>query len=448
MLNGKKSSLRIEWLPVDQLKPDPRNPRKHNDRQINQLAQSIASLGFNSPILTDKAGRILAGHGRWLAARKLKQPNAPTIRLEHLTEAQAKAFILADNRLSEMSTFDDGLLAEALKELSELDLNFSIEATGFTVGEIDLRIETPSDSTDASDESEPPIPEPEGIPITLSGDLWRLGEHRVYCGDALDRLAYQILMDGKRGAMAFTDPPYNVKIDGNVSGLGRVRHREFAMAAGEMNEAQFTSFLTIACALMARNSVTGSIHFVCIDWRHIGELISAGKATFAELLNLCVWCKSNAGMGSFYRSQHELIFAFKAGRGRHRNNIQLGRFGRNRSNVWSYPGMTSFGRGGEEGNLAKLHPTVKPVKLVADAILDCSARGEIVLDPFLGSGTTILAAERVGRVCFGMEIDPLYVDTIVRRWQAHTGGTAIHAITGKRFDDVAPHQEEARGRAE
>ena len=398
--------------------------------------------------MIDRNGKVIAGHGRIEAAAKLGLEKIPILRLEHLTPTQAQAFMIADNRLAEASTWNDHLLGEALKELADIQLDFSIEATGFTIGEIDLRIEELSTSTDLHDEVEPPLPKPMGIAVTQPGDLWRLGEHRVYCGDALDPRAYQILMDGKRGSMAFTDPPYNQKIEGNVSGLGRIHHREFAMASGEMSEAQFTSFLTIVCGLMVRNSNAGAIHFVCIDWRHMGELISAGKATYSELLNLCVWCKHNAGMGSFYRSQHELIFAFKAGRGRHRNNVQLGRFGRNRSNVWSYPGMTSFGRGGEEGNLAELHPTVKPVKLVADAILDCSARGEIVLDPFLGSGTTILAAERVGRICFGMEIDPLYVDAIVRRWQAHTGGAAIHATTGRSFDDVATHQEEARGRAE
>jgi DNA methylase/ParB-like nuclease domain len=448
MSNGVTTSLQINRLPIGQLVPDPRNPRKHSDRQVSQVAQSIASFGFNSPILIDSTGKILAGHGRWLAARKLNLKDVPTIRLEHLTESQAKAFILADNRLSEMSSFDDRLLAEALKELSDLHLDFSIEATGFSVGEIDLRIEELSTSADSNNEPELPLAKPTGIAVSQPGDLWRLGSHLVHCGNALDSHAYRILMDGKRASMAFTDPPYNVKIDGHASGLGRIHHREFAMASGEMNEAQFTSFLTIACGLMVRNSNAGSVHFVCTDWRHMGELISAGRATFSELLNLCVWCKYSAGMGSFYRSQHELIFAFKAGRASHRNNVQLGRFGRNRSNVWSYPGTTSFGRGGEEGNLAELHPTVKPVKLVADAILDCSTRGEIILDPFLGSGTTVLAAERVGRVCYGMEIDPLYVDTVIRRWQSHTGGVATHTVTGNRFDDVAADVEERRGRPE
>jgi DNA methylase len=245
--------------------------------------------------------------------------------------------------------------------------------------------------------------------------------------------------------MAFCDPPYNVKIDGHASGLGRTHHREFVMASGEMSEAEFASFLTLACAQLARNSLDGSIHFICMDWGHAGELITAGRTAYSELKNVCVWVKHNAGMGSFYRSQHELVFVFKAGRGPHRNNVQLGQFGRHRTNVWSYPGANSFGRATDEGHLLALHPTVKPVRLVADAILDCSVRRDIVLDPFLGSGTTLIAAERVGRACYGMEIDPPYVDTAVRRWQAYAGGEAIHAVTGLRFNDSAAATEARHG---
>ena len=282
-------------------------------------------------------------------------------------------------------------------------------------------------------------------PISKPGDLWSLGDHRLYCGNALDAAAYKTLMHGRRASVGFTDPPYNVKIDGHASGLGNTHHREFAMASGEMNEAEFTSFLTIACTQLARNSVSGAVHFICTDWRHMGELSAAGRASFSELLNVCVWCKTNAGMGSLYRSQHELIFVFKSGRGRHRNNVQLGKFGRNRTNVWSYPGANSFGRGSDEGNLLELHPTVKPIRLVADALLDCSARGDVVLDPFLGSGTTLIAAEKVGRVCGGIEIDPLYVDTAVRRWQAFSGQQAVHVVTSLPFPDVISSKETAHG---
>jgi DNA modification methylase len=236
--------------------------------------------------------------------------------------------------------------------------------------------------------------------------------------------------------MVFTDPPYNVPIEGHASGLGSIHHRTFAMASGEMNPPEFTEFLVGSCSLLARHSVDGGIHFICMDWRHIGELLAAGSEVYSELKNACVWVKHNAGMGSFYRSQHELVFVFKHGRGPHRNNVQLGRYGRHRSNVWSYRGANCLGRGTEEGNLLELHPTVKPVAMVADAILDCSARGDVVLDAFLGSGTTIIAAERTGRRSYGLEIDPLYVDTIIRRWQAFTGENAAHAVTGRTFVDL------------
>ena len=438
----RATNLQIESLPIRELTQDPRNPRKHSDRQIKAIAKSIQSFGFIVPVLVNRENKIIAGHGRVQAAEILGLGDVLVLRLEHLSEAQARAFMIAENRLSETSTWNDRLLAETFKELSALNLDFDIEATGFTVGEIDLHIES-LESNDGSpdEETDPPLPDLTRPAISQAGDLWKLREHRLYCGSALDSVAYERLMQGKRASAGFTDPPYNVRIDGHATGLGNIRHREFAMACGEMNESEFRAFLTLVCTQLARNSVSGAIHFVCTDWRHAGELIAAGAASFSELLNLCVWCKTNAGMGSFYRSQHELVFVFKAGRGRHRNNVQLGQFGRNRTNVWSYPGANSFGRASDEGNLLALHPTVKPVRLVADAIMDCSVRGEIVLDPFLGSGTTLIAAERVGRICYGMEIDPLYVDTIIRRWRAYTGENAIHAVTGQIFNDLVGKAE-------
>jgi DNA modification methylase len=249
-------------------------------------------------------------------------------------------------------------------------------------------------------------------------------------------LPSRLLMGEEQAAMGFTDPPYNVPIEGHASGLGATHHRPFPMASGEMDSTEFTAFLREALRNLAACSVDGSIHFVCMDWRHVEELLGAGRAVYGELKNLCVWVKDNAGMGSLYRSQHELVFVFKHGRNGHRNNVQLGRFGRNRSNIWRYPGTNSFARCGDEGNLLALHPTVKPVAMVADAILDCSARGDIVLDAFLGSGTTPIAAERTGRRCYGLELDPAYVDTIIRRWQALTGGSARDAASGRSFDDL------------
>jgi 16S rRNA G966 N2-methylase RsmD len=333
-------------------------------------------------------------------------------------------------------------LAEQLKELSELDLDFSLEATGFETGEIDLRIEGLASGADPQDDPADAIPAtPERPPVSRAGDLWLLGRHRLCCGSALDPRSYDVLMDGERAHIVFTDPPYNVPIDGHACGLGAIRHRDFAMASGEMSEVEFTAFLTHVCKLLASNSADGSIHFLCMDWRHLGELLTAGREIYSELKNICVWVKHNAGMGSFHRSQHELVCVYKHGRGSHRNNVQLGQYGRHRSNVWSYPGVNSFGRTTEEGNLLALHPTVKPVAMVADAILDCSARGDIVLDPFVGSGTTVMAAERVGRSCYGIELDPHYVDTTIRRWQAFTGAIARQAATGRAFRELETELE-------
>jgi DNA modification methylase len=423
---------------IDALKPDPANPRRHSKQQIRQIANSIATFGFNVPVLIDAEGKVIAGHGRLLACRELGWSEVPTISLGHLTRAQARAFMIADNRLSENASWDDRLLAEQLKDLSLLGLDFSIEVTGFEVGEIDLRIASLDDPPERAADPADVVPEvASGPPVSKPGDLWLLGGHRVLCGNVLDIADCRTLMGEQRAAMVFTDPPYNVPIDGHATGLGAIHHRSFAMATGEMSRPGFAVFLATSLRHLAGFSASGALLYVCIDWRHLGELLAAGGEADARLENLCVWVKDNAGMGSLYRSQHELIVVFKTGRGRHRNNVQLGRFGRSRSNVWHYPGANSFSRQTEEGNLLALHPTVKPVALVADAILDCTAHGDIVLDGFLGSGSTVIAAERTGRRCYGLELDPGYVDTIVRRWQSLTGGIARHADNGRSFDDLA-----------
>jgi DNA modification methylase len=426
----------IELLSISTLRPDPANPRRHSPRQIKQIARSIKTFGFNVPVLVDQLSQILAGHGRTLAAQSLGFTELPAVRLEHLSEMQARAFRIADNRLTDTSDWDDRLLAAAFKDLTSADLSFDLEATGFSTSEIDLRIEGLPDANDGDTADNLPAPTTQQ-PVSKMGDVWQLGRHRIIGADARDAKTYAELMPNERATMVFTDPPYNVKISGHASGLGQIQHREFAMAAGEMTQAEFTEFLTTVINHLVRLSVDGAIHYVCIDWRHAPELLAAGKAIYSELKNICVWAKHNAGMGSFYRSQHEFVFVYKAGRGPYRNNIELGRNGRHRSNVWQYPAINSFGRSSDEGNLAALHPTVKPVRLIADAILDCSARNDIVLDAFLGSGSTLIAAERTGRRCFGIEIDPLYIDTAIRRWQAYAGAQAIHASSGQSFQDRA-----------
>jgi DNA modification methylase len=440
---GSKQRLEIVYRPIDEIKPDPANPRLHSKNQIRKLANSIKTFGFNVPVLVDAELNVVGGHGRLAACRTLGLAEVPTLCLDHLSPAQLRAFRIADNRLSELAEWDDELLAQRLKDLSLLGLEFNIEDTGFEMGEIDLRIAS-LDGVPEQDDPADALPEPAARPpVSKIGDLWQLDRHRLLCDSALDSTVFTRLMGEKRAAMIFTDPPYNVRIDGHASGLGAIHHRSFPMASGEMDGAQFTAFLSEAFRNLAAFSVDGSLHFICMDWRHIEELLVAGREAYSEVKNVCVWDKGNPGMGSLYRSQHELVFVFKHGRNGHRNNIQLGQFGRNRSNIWRYPGANSFARCGEEGNLSALHPTVKPVAMVADAILDCSARGDIVLDGFLGSGTTVIAAERTGRRCFGLELDFGYVDTTVRRWQALTGGSALHALSGRSFDDLAREAEVA-----
>jgi DNA modification methylase len=372
----------------------------------------------------------VAGHGRAEAAKLLGLKKVPTICLENLSADQIRAYVLADNKLAEKAGWDHSILAIELQHLTSIDLGFDVSLTGFEIGEIDLILQESS----AEEIEEEAVEIYTGPAVTKSGDLWLLGNHRLFCGDALDESSYSALMNSRMADIVFTDPPYNVKIDGHVCGKGAIRHREFAMASGEMTEAEFLSFLNTALGLLGSHSKTGSVHFICMDWRHAGDLLTAGKRNYDTFLNLCVWAKDNGGMGSFYRSQHELVFVFRKGTESHRNNVQLGRFGRNRTNVWRYPGVNTLSRSDEEGNLLALHPTVKPVAMIADAILDCSAPGDVVLDNFSGVGSTILAAERTGRTCYAIEIDPVYVDTAIMRWEMKTGQMAIHSKTGKYFE--------------
>jgi hypothetical protein len=425
--------LIIEQVPLGALTLDPANARFHKPAQIKQIARSIEAFAFNVPILADRDGKIIAGHGRFLACQILGWTEIPVIRLDHLTPEQARAFAIADNRLSETSTWDEAVLARHLKDLSLIDLDFKLDAIGFSMGEIDLKIEGLEMRTPQEDPDEAPVPA--GPAVAKMGDLWNLGDHRILCGDSLEAASYERLMGADRAAMIFTDPPYNVPIEGHVSGKGKAHHREFAMATGEMTEAEFVAFLTTVCGHMATWSADGALHYVCMDWAHIFALISAGRTTYDGLINICVWAKPNGGMGGLYRSAHEMVAVFKHGRASHRNNVQLGRFGRNRTNVWSYAGSNGFGRGGD-ADLTALHPTPKPVAMVADAILDVTARRDVILDPFLGSGSTLIAAEQKGRICRGLEMDPLYVDLTIRRWQRLSGETALRE-DGASFDALA-----------
>ena len=418
-----KRQSKFAFLSLDLLATDPSNARKHSRAQIRDIAKSIKAFGFAAPVLLDRNRRILAGHGRYEAAKLLGLTEIPVIFLDHLTEAQAKAFSLADNQLHDRSTWDDFKVAVQLKELSDLDLDFDFDAIGFPAPEVDFRLQSldAPDEADRADEFNAPA----GPAVSIAGDMWLLGAHRLYCGNALDANSYAILMETEKAAAAFTDPPYNLSVS-RIGGNGRIKHREFAMASGEMSKDDFSDFLTTSLKLICDHTVAGAVIYEFIDWRHVGEMLAAGDATGCDLLNLCVWVKSNAGMGSFYRSMHELVLVFRNGKQPHLNNIMLGKHGRPRNNVWNHPGVNGFARKGAE-NALSWHPTVKPLALVADAILDCTKRGDIVLDPFAGSGTTILAAERTGRRGFGIEIDAIYVDTAIARWEKMTGQQARNA---------------------
>lgn len=431
--------LKIVERSPDELSAYTNNTRTHSPKQVAQIAASMRQFGFVSPVLIDDDGEIIAGHGRVDAAKKLGLKSVPTITLSHLTEAERKAYRIADNRLAELSGWDDDLLKVEFAELDSLDLDFEIEITGFDTAELDMMLDpTPANDVAEEQDADDEVFEPEAEAVTLPGDVWILGEHRLVCGDTQKPETLDALMQGERADMVFTDPPYNVKIDGHVCGLGNVKHREFAMGAGEMSEDEFTRFLTASLSSLSDVSRDGAIHYVCMDWRHMGELMSAGSV-YSELKNLVIWSKTNAGMGTFYRSQHELIFVYKVGKAAHTNTFGLGEKGRYRTNVWTYPGVNAFGKGQKD---LELHPTVKPVALVADAIKDVTRRGEIVLDGFGGSGTTLIAAERAGRRARLIELDPVYCDVICKRFEARTGKPAVLDGVDATFDEVAAARAE------
>jgi DNA modification methylase len=424
-------NLKVVYLSTCSIKNHPDNPRTHPPSQIKALAASIKRFGFVGPILIDAGNYVIAGHARLAAAKSLGLTQVPTLRADHLSDIEIKALRIADNKLASKASWDNDLLALVFEEMKEL--NFDLEATGFDGAEIEV-IFNAKDAPSARDASEV-LPQYDArAAISQTGDLWLMGDHRLLCGDALNRNCYKTLLDRDKAQLIFTDPPYNLAIEGNVGGLGRFQHRNFAMASGEMSKSGFTLFLASHFAYMREYSVDGSIHFICMDWRHQREILDAGYEVFTELKNVCVWVKPNGGMGSFYRSRHELIFVWKNGRKPHINNFGLGQYGRSRTNVWEYAGVNSF-KAGRQDELA-MHPTCKPVNLIVDAIKDCSRRNDIVLDPFGGSGSTLMAAEQTHRCARLIEIDPRYCDVIIRRWQNHTGLKAIKESTGEEFDVV------------
>ena len=429
-------------LPIEQVRANAKNTRTHSKKQIRQIANSIQKLGFGAPILVDEYLVLIAGHGRLEAARSLGMVSIPAIILEGLSEAKKRALMLADNRIAQSAGWDREQLSIELAALPELLIQEGIEIgiTGFEPAEIDLlHLDFEDGASDpAEDISDDCL---RGPRVTQTGDLWCLGKHRLLCGDARSPSDLARLVGDERAHMAFLDPPYNVAVR-TIVGRGKKKHREFAMASGEMSRDDFIAFLEATLNAAAKISTDGAVHFVCIDWRHVEELAVAGRSIYGAMLNLITWVKTNAGQGSFYRSQHELIGVFRVGTLPHLNTVELGRHGRNRSNVWHYAGANTF-RAGRMADL-QAHPTVKPIALIADAIKDCTHRNQIVLDTFCGSGSTLLAAERTGRRCYGLEIDPGYVDVAVRRWQTLTGRDAIHGISGLTFEEVGDQRAAQR----
>ncbi len=427
--DGLIRSLKVELRPIATLRPSARPARTHSERQIEQIASSIRQFGFTNPIIIDIDGTIVAGHGRHQAARMLGIEDVPVIPIEDLTEAELRAYALADNRIAQNAGWDEEVLKIEFEELGALDLAFDLEITGFSTTDIDLLLLTPAE---AKLEKVPEIDRRQTCGVER-GDLWILGNHRLLCGDTRSPESFGILMGDGRARMVFSDPPFNVKINGHVGGLGQTKHAEFAMATGEMSEAEFTGFLETAFRNAADVSIDGAIHYQCMDWRHVEEMMKAGRAVYSDLKNICIWSKDNAGMGSFYRSQHELVFVWKVGTAPHLNTVELGKNGRYRTNIWNYRGATKTGADAE----LAMHPTVKPVTMIMDAIKDTSRRGEIVLDPFGGSGSTLIAAERTRRHARLIEYEPGYCETTIRRWQILTRKGAVLEATGESFNDVS-----------
>lgn len=423
----RDTSLTITYRPVMDLVPYKNNPRTHSAKQITQIVRSITNFGFTNPVLVDDSNNIVAGHGRVAAAKQLGLKEVPTVSLRFMSEAQKRAYIIADNKLAENAGWDHDLLRIELGGLLEFDNMFDLTLTGFDTGEIDFLL------LDDDTMTEEAIPEPPLVPVSVMSDLWQLGPHRILCGDALKSESYALVLGHDKAQLVFTDPPYNVKIDGHVCGNGSVKHAEFAMASGEMSKEQFTNFLSTVISQLINHTTNGSLHYLCMDWRHMEELLTAGNQ-YTELKNLCVWNKTTGGMGSLYRSQHELVFLFKNGTDKHINNVELGKNGRYRTNVWDYPGVNNFKNTDKSAELA-MHPTVKPVQMISDAIMDTSHHGDLVLDCFGGSGSTLIAAHQTNRKAALIELDPRYVDVTIERFQRVSGIKAICSVTGRSYDD-------------
>lgn len=432
------SHPKIEMVSVASLIPNPRNVRDHPDSQVSKLAMIIKRYGWLVPIIIDDDDMIVAGHCRLQVAIKLGMAEVPVIRAKFVTERDKRAFALAENRIPELSTTDKKMLNDELVFLFED--GYPLEITGFTTADIEFTIpQTKPAETPETVE----LPTPNTKAVTRLRDRWIIGPHIIVCGDSRDAAIWELLLGDERVSLVFADPPYNVPIDGHVSGNGKNKHRDFVMGVGEMSTPEFTAFLRAIFRNCVRFSRNGSIHYHAMDWRHMMELMDAADGVYSEHKQLVVWKKNNGGQGAFYRSQHELIFVFKSGKAKHINNFKLGETCRYRTNVVDYAGANTF-RKGRDADL-EAHSTVKPTALVMDFLLDCSHKGDLVADPCLGSGTTLLAAHHTGRRGAGIELDPLYCDTALSRLGSVTGFTPILDGDGRTFEDIKSERLGAGG---
>ena len=428
------TELKIETVKVEQLKPYKNNAKIHSPDQISQIAESIQQFGFVNPILIDENDEIIAGHGRFEAAKILNLSQVPVIRIGHLTNVQKRKLRIADNRISENGGgWDADLLNIEISELCELEDIADITITGFNDIEIDQILTEPRTKSEVKKLDAVPYVADDEI-ITVPGDIWEFdGGHRIICGDSIDRDTFAKLLGNKRVNLVLQDPPFNIKIKGFVSGNGTVKHPDFAMATGEMSDSEYTEFLGKNFALCSEYATDNAMIFNFIDWRNVMPMLTACKQHFARHINLCVWVKNKAGMGTPYRSQHELCTVFLNKAGKVTDHIKLGKYGRNRSNVWHYYGCNSYG---PHRNDLKMHPTVKSFEMLSDIMLDVTSIGDAVLDCFLGSGSTFIAAQRHKRICYGIEYEPKYVDTCVKRFYEAFGIDAINARTGKTYTQL------------
>ena len=422
--------LHIEYVSPYDVQVPRRALKKHGQAHIKKLAAGMDRSGNNVPLLVDEHLGLVSGYARLEAAKLLGLAQVPVIRIAHLSEEQLQLFRIFENKIAQESQFDEEALNLTFSELRLIDPELELTDSGFSIGEIDAiagreRTKALNDLDDVTE------PDADYVPVSREGDLWQCGPHRIRCGDSSDPAVIEELVDGAPIQQIVVDPPYNLPTKAfSKSGL----HGNFAQGAGEMNNEAFVRFLQRFLLAAQPHLADGALIYAFMDWKHILELILAARGLQLEYKQLLVWAKASPGMGAFYRSSHELVGVFKYGRGPHRNNIQLGVYGRNRSNVLSYPGV--MGSGGRKKAVA-MHPSVKNVALIADLILDASAPGEAILDSFGGSGTTLIAAHKVGRIAYLCELSPAFVDTAVRRFEALGEGPAIMSHTGQTFAQVA-----------